>query len=151
MSSPEVQVVKIAGTSFELRPRPPGAQSVRAELPPLSPHIRSRGENRFDVDRVIVREYAYNLNKLMKLAYVSPHKDDLGRIDGYRVGGIRRGNILYQGGLRSGDVMMSVNGRAIRSMTQVLLAHSTLRFRDDFEVVVLRRGRPVVLNYNLVR
>ena len=98
-----------------------------------------------------MNKYAYNLGALMKLAWVYPHKDESGRTDGYRLGGIRPGNILYQGGLRSGDVLMSVNGRATRNMAQVVLAHSQLRFRNDFEVVVMRRDNPRILNYTLVR
>ena len=105
----------------------------------------------FEVDRILVRKYAYNISALMKLAWVTQHKDPSGIVDGYRVGGIRAGSILAQGGLRSGDVVVSVNGRATRNMAQVLLAHSQLRFRNYFEVGVLRRGQPLVLTYSIVR
>jgi hypothetical protein len=140
-----------AGVTFEIRTLPPGTQRVRETPPPPSPHIRALEADRFEIDRVLVNKYAYNLGALMKLAWVYPHKDESGRTDGYRLGGIRPGNILYQGGLRSGDVLMSVNGRATRNMAQVVLAHSQLRFRNDFEVVVMRRDNPLILNYTLVR
>jgi len=151
VSASESREIAAAGMNFEFRTVPPGTQRVRKAPPPSSPHIRELEVNRFEIDRVFVNKYAYNLGALMKLAWVYAHKDESGRTDGYSLRGIRPGNILYQGGIRSGDVLTSVNGRATRNMAQVALAHSTLRFRNDFEVIVVRKGRPVVLNYTLVR
>ena len=129
--------------------------SVKASAPkpppPVSPHIRELQPGHFEIDRVLVNRYAYNVNALMKLGWVYPHEDETGRRDGYRIGGLRPGNILYQGGLRSRDIVMSVNGRPTRNMTQVLLAHSQLNVRNECEVVVMRRGVVRVLRYSLVR
>lgn len=147
----EVQRRTIAGITFEITPRVAGTAIPSQPLPPPSPHIRALGPQQFEVDRVLVKKYAYNVNALMKLAWVTQHKDQHGNPDGYRVGGIRPGSILAQGGLRSGDVVVSVNGRATRNMPQVLLAHSQLNFRNDFEVVILRRGKPMVFRYTIVR
>ena len=142
--------VTVAGMTYRVDRTTPASSVGKAPIP-VSPHIREIERDRFEIDRVLVNRYAYNVNALMKLGWVYPHVDETGRRDGYRIGGIRPGNILYQGGLRSRDIVMSVNGRPTRNMTQVLLAHSQLSFRDDFEVVVKRRGIIKVLNYSVVR
>lgn len=141
----------VGGMTYRLESPSSASAAAPKPPPPVSPHIRSLQPDSYEVDRVLVNKYAYNINALLKLGWVYPHEDATGRRDGYRIGGIRPGNILYQGGLRSRDIVMSVNGRPTRNMTQVLLAHSQLNFRNEFEVVVMRRGVIKVLNYSVVR
>lgn len=72
-----------------------------------------------------------------------------GQMRGFRLYGIPRGSLLSRLGLRSGDVVNSVNNIEMTSLDRPLEALTALRHADNFSVGVTRRGRREVLRFDL--
>lgn len=68
----------------------------------------------------------------------------------FRLVGVRPGSFVERIGLRPGDVLVSVDGRAVRNAEDAASAYAWLRTTDKFRVDILRDGRPQTLAYQLV-
>lgn len=69
--------------------------------------------------------------------------------NGFRVYGVRSGELLYDAGLRNGDVLERIGEAAIESHEDLLAAYGEYRNATSLEVVVQRRGQPQTLRVNL--
>jgi type II secretory pathway component PulC len=94
-----------------------------------------------------VDSYAKHPKRLNELGWVSRHSTDDGKVDGFRLGGVRCGNDLHEAGLRSGDVVHSVNGKKVSSIPQALLAYGALRRASELRVEITRKGTRRTLVY----
>lgn len=65
--------------------------------------------------------------------------------DGFRVYGVRSGELLYDAGLRNGDSLQRIGEREIREPDDLLTAYAEYRDASSLEVVVQRRGVEQVL------
>ena len=77
----------------------------------------------------------------------SPHVVN-DEIKGFRLHGVS-GSPLGRLGMRSGDVLTSVNGHPIDSPDAGLTAFRRFRKSNRLRVVVLRGGAPVSLSYRI--
>ncbi len=60
---------------------------------------------------------------------------------------VRPGSFVSRVGLRAGDVILRVDGRAINKLEDAAAAYAWLRVTDRFTVDVLRAGQAVRLHY----
>ena len=60
--------------------------------------------------------------------------------DGFRVYGVRAGELLYDAGLRNGDVLLRIGDLVISNPEDLLRAYTEYRDATQLEVVVHRRG-----------
>lgn len=89
-----------------------------------------------------------DINNLMKQVRIRPHFTN-GQPDGLRLTGIRPNSIFYSMGLKSGDVMKSVNGKDIVSVDDALKLYQNLQSSSNLELQVKRKGRLKTLNYSI--
>ena len=68
---------------------------------------------------------------------------------GFQLAQIRPGGFVESLGLRSGDVVLAVDGRRIASADDAARAYAWLRVIDHFTVDVVRGGERVHLRYQL--
>ena len=68
---------------------------------------------------------------------------------GFRVADLRAGSFLERMGLRRGDVIRSVDGRALRSVEDASAAYNWVRVTDHFAVDLVRDGRPMTLRFQI--
>jgi hypothetical protein len=61
-----------------------------------------------------------------------------GQPAGFQLAGIAPSSAIHAIGLRSGDVLLAVNGYRLRSIDEAVLAATSLRFADKFRVDVKR-------------
>jgi len=115
-----------------------------------NPFVEKTGDQTFTIDRSVIESYASDRERLFSLGWVARHEDTRGRVDGFRVGGIRCGNLLAQVGLRNRDVVHTINGKKVTSIFQALGAYRKLRRSDRVEVAITRRGEPMVLVYDML-
>lgn len=66
--------------------------------------------------------------------------------DGFRVYGVRSGELLHDAGLRNGDSLQRIGEREIREPDDLLTAYTEYRDASSLDVVVQRRGREQVLS-----
>jgi hypothetical protein len=75
---------------------------------------------------------------------VIPHERE-GRVDGFRLYGIRRGDLLWAIGLRSGDTIHRINDRPLTSPDTTLAAYSSISRASHLDLRLTRQGRPARL------
>lgn len=114
-----------------------------------NPDIAEVGVGEYAVARALVDYYTDDLKEAARLASVAWHEDDQGKVDGFRIRHIRCGSVLYEAGLRNGDVVHQVNGRPVRNIAQALVAYRKLRKKRRLWLDVTRKGELMGLKYKL--
>ena len=103
----------------------------------------------FAIKRKLISSYATHPARLNTLGWVSRHEDNVGKADGFKLGGIKCGTDLHEAGFRNGDVVHSVNGKPIHNVAQALLAYAGLKKKNAVDVAITRRGSSKTLTYHL--
>ncbi|MEZ4467523.1 MAG: type II secretion system protein GspC [bacterium] len=110
--------------------------------------VKKTGANSYEIDRQMLNEQLEDLNALSRQARVIPHYRD-GKPQGFKIVGVRPGSLYSQIGVRSGDILKSVNGEEISSPNKALELYEKLKNSDNVAVDVERRGRKVTLDYSI--
>lgn len=106
------------------------------------------GPETWRVERALIEYYATHLGELMKLGTPYVHLGPDGKRDGFRVR-LSRCSILKDGGLRSGDVVHSINGVKIYNVLDAVNAYFKLRNKEVLTVRITRSNRPLELTYHV--
>lgn len=109
---------------------------------PLSIEIMDAGKV-YAVKRAEVKALLDEPKKLGSLPRLSPVYDQ-GKLEGFRVTGLRPGSVWSALGLRNGDVVESVGGEPVESLE--IAKHLAA---DTVKVVVKRKGQPVELTFHV--
>jgi len=108
--------------------------------------VKKVGKNTYQIDREMLNEQLEDLSALSRQARVIPHYRE-GKPQGFKLVGVRPGSLYSHIGVRSGDVLKSVNGEEITSPTKALELYEKLKNSDNVTVDVERRGRKQTLEY----
>jgi general secretion pathway protein C len=111
--------------------------------------IEKAGDNKFTVDEDTFNKALENPEKLANSIRAVPHTDSDGKIDGYRLSGVRRSSLFNKLGIRNGDVVHSVNGNTLDSMQNAMEAYNSLQGERDFNFEVTRRGKRNTFEYEV--
>ena len=111
--------------------------------------IQKVGSNKYVVDQSVLDEILANPEKLYTQVRVTPHKDQDGNIDGYRMTGIRRKSLFYKLGIKNGDIVHSVNGQQLNSLSAAMDAYNSLGNSRDFNFDVTRRKNKQTFEYEV--
>jgi hypothetical protein len=101
--------------------------------------IRLMRDNTYRVPERIYERYALDLKRASRLASARLHHSGGVRADGFQLSSVSRGGFLHTAGLHNGDVIHSVNGKALTGWTAALAAYRELKRSRDFTVVLTRR------------
>jgi len=140
------------------------AQTTESVTPPPSPgsllggsafteadmdaNIKAQSETKFSVQRSFVDKVLQNQAEIMRSARIVPHEEN-GQVVGVKLYGIRRNSLLGKLGLQNGDLLRTINGFAMSSPDTALEAYSKLRSANNLSVAVVRRGRPLSVDYDI--
>ena len=135
--------------------------------------IQKVGNNKYIVEQSVLDEILANPEKLYTQVRVTPHKDQDGNIhkiktnliikaigyraesidnlkmDGYRMTGIRRKSLFYKLGIKNGDIVHSVNGQQLNSLSAAMDAYNSLGNSRDFNFDVTRRKNKQTFEYEV--
>ena len=111
--------------------------------------IRRRPDGTYEVSRTLVNYYTASVKHFNELGWSKPNERGDGK--GWFIHGFGCNDPLYHGGLRRGDIILTVNGKKTNNMMQVLMLYTRVKTKRHFEVVVRRRGKEVTLRYNVVK
>mgnify|MGYP006185145083 CR=1 FL=1 len=127
------------------------ARSTRGKTKELTDEegIEKVGEYKYIVDRSLVDKYLGDLDAISKMARASPHRGSDGVIDGYRLSGVRRGSPLDKLGIKNGDVINTVNGTSLSSVSGAMGAFNSMQSESSFNFEVNRRGQGLTLDYEV--
>jgi len=113
---------------------------------PRLPTLPDAGARTIFVRRSDVDKSLQDINGLMSSARIIPHSKD-GVPDGLVITSVRADSIFRRMGLRNGDIVQGVNGRAIANADDLTSLVNSMRAGSPISVQISRRGRPTTLNY----
>jgi general secretion pathway protein C len=114
----------------------------------LDQGIKAEGETKFTVQRSFVDRVLQNQAEIMRSARIVPHEEN-GQVVGVKLYGIRRNSLLGKLGLQNGDLLRTINGFNMSSPDTALEAYAKLRTANNLSVAVVRRGRPLTVDYDI--
>lgn len=125
-------------------------EEIRASERATAPPQRSTmaGPENVTIKRSQVQAAVEDVNTLMKEVRIRPHFTD-GKPDGLRLTGIRPNSIFRNMGLRSGDIITGVNGKAIESVDDALKFYQSLQSSPNVQLQLKRRGREKTIDYTI--
>lgn len=110
---------------------------------------RGRGdEKEIPIPRREVEAAMGDVNNLMRQISLKPHISD-GKPDGISVSSVQPNSIFKKAGLQSGDVIISIDGREIKTFEDVMGMYESMKSATRIEMQVKRQDTPVTLVYNL--
>jgi type II secretion system protein C len=111
--------------------------------------ITKEGPNKFIVDQELIDKVMENPEQLYSQIRATPHKNADGTVDGYRLSGIRRKSLFYKLGIKNGDVVHTVNGTTLDSMSSAMGAYNSLQNDKNFNFEVTRRNKRQTFEYEV--
>jgi len=112
--------------------------SRRIRKPSVQPIQRKRILSRSKIIKAVK-----NVNTILSQARIRPHSE------GLNITRIKPNSIFSQMGLRSGDIITSVDGRHIRSVDDAFDLYRNLQSSSHVTLELKRRGRPITMNYTI--
>ena len=110
--------------------------------------IKKTGKNAYDIDKNSLNEWLDDIGTLSRQARVIPHYRG-GKPQGFKIVGVRPGSLYTNLGIRSGDILKSVNGEEVTSPTKALELYEKLKTSDSVTLDIERRGRKATYEYNI--
>ncbi len=90
------------------------------------------------------------LGELMPTIRVTPYSGEQGEMIGYRMSGIRRSSVFWKLGFLNGDILHSVNGVVLDSMSAAMTLAEDLQHADEVTVQLFRRNQLQTMTYEVV-
>ena len=100
------------------------------------------------VRRSLMESAVKDVNNLMKQIRIQPNFRN-GQPDGLRLTGIRPNSIFYNMGLKSGDILMAVDGREIKSVDDAFKLYQNLQSSSRVQLQIKRRGQLKSIDYHI--
>ncbi len=117
-----------------------------AYTPPSEPEEKDDDQTgltrKVTLNRSEISDVLKDPSAVLKDALFKPYHQD-GQVAGYKVRNIKRDSILRKVGLRSGDVIMRINGTEVDTPKKLLDAYSGLDKANSVTLETLRRGQPL--------
>lgn len=111
--------------------------------------IQEVSEGKYIVARETLDKYMNDMDALSRMGRALLHKGPDGSYDGYRMSAIRRNSIADKLGIKNGDIVHSVNGMPLNSMSGAMNALQALQSEAEFGFEITRRGQKQSLAYEV--
>jgi len=116
--------------------------------PALLGKIKKINDTTYEVGKDVIDAALANPMALAKGARVVPAVKD-GKPDGFKLYAIRPSSIFAALGFANGDTLVKVNGFELTSADKALEVYTKLRAATHLSVDIVRRGKPMTLNYTI--
>ena len=112
--------------------------------------ITKAGEFEYHIDRALLDEKLQDLGALGREARVIPNYDrESGSYKGFKLIGVRPNSLYRNIGIRSGDVILQVNGEEMNSPSKALELFTKLQTSNAISLDIKRRGKVETLTYKI--
>ena len=136
------------GQSYEKDKKKGGKKASKKGKDDEEDGITKEGPNKFIVDQELIDKVMENPEQLYSQIRATPHKDGA-TVDGYRLSGIRRRSLFYKLGIKNGDIVHTVNGTTLDSMSSAMGAYNSLQNDKNFTFEVTRRNKRQTFEYEV--
>lgn len=126
----------------------PPSKDGAARRSPSSEQVQQVGDGRYKLQREAVEKRMENKKELAKGASIIPNYRD-GKKNGLKLINITNDSVYKTLGLRSGDVLQSVNGEEIRSQAHAMELMEKFQKADRVELTIERNGKRETMNYDI--
>ena len=139
-------------TNSPVKPKPTAKAAEKSkgktERKDFSKGVRKTAPYDYEIDRGMLDEQLQDLSALGSQARVVPNYRN-GKYEGFKLVGVRPGSLYRAIGVRSGDVIKSVNGKPIDSPNKALDLFEKLKGSSNISLDIERRGQPKQLSYTI--
>ncbi|HWB74077.1 MAG TPA: type II secretion system protein GspC [Nannocystaceae bacterium] len=140
------------GVAPEPAPKPKAKEEPAAkpagkptDAPAADTRIDCANEERCTIERELVEEVLANPAKLASQApRVTPAPSG-----GYKVSGVKKGSLIAQLGVKSGDTILAVNGEALGGIDEMMGLVTKLRRASNLSVTIDRKGKSIEKNIEI--
>lgn len=101
-----------------------------------------------DVNRAELNQQLQNLPKLLSQARVTPYMSG-GKMEGYKLSSVVKGSLFAKIGLADGDIIRSVNGKAVGDAAQAIQMLQAMQHNSDISVEIERAGQVRQIQYHI--
>jgi len=137
------------GQAYEKGPKKKKGKKKAGKKDEGEDGITKEGPNKFIVDQELIDKVMENPEQLYSQIRATPHKGADGSVDGYRLSGIRRRSLFYKLGIKNGDIVHTVNGTTLDSMSSAMGAYNSLQNDKNFSFEVTRRNKRQTFEYEV--
>ena len=110
--------------------------------------VKKTGAYDYEIDRAMLDEQLQDLTALGTQARIVPNYRS-GKYEGFKLEGVRPGSLYRAIGIRSGDVIKTINGKPIDSPNKAIELFDRLKASSNIALEIERRGQPKELNYTI--
>lgn len=132
----------------ELLEMDPWTSAMTASAPsgPLATTQVDDRQQVISVKRSLIDDAIKDINQLMKQVRIIPNFNQ-GKPDGLTISGIAQDSFFSQIGLRNGDILSGVDGKAIESVDDALKLYTGMKSASRLKLQLKRGGREEVIDY----
>lgn len=130
------------------RPPTPTREPENDATAELDAGIKQLSEDSYEIDRDLVNKMLANPMSVARGARIVPSVKD-GKPNGFKLYAIRPSSVYAKIGLRNGDTIHAINGFELTTPDKALEVYTKVREASNLSVSVIRRGKPVNMNYNI--
>jgi general secretion pathway protein C len=138
--------------------RPPASTPSVARAEPTPPstdvpgsdldgRIKKIAEGSYEIERALVNDLLANPMSVARGARIVPSLDKNSQPNGFKLYAVRPNSVFARLGIGSGDTVTSVNGFDLSSPDNALEVYTKVREASHLSVSVIRRGKPMTLDY----
>lgn len=137
-------------TSRPERPKSPGTDTRPAKAGKGMEGVTKVSDFEYHIDRGLLDEKLQDLGALGREARVIPNYDrESGSYKGFKLIGVRPNSLYRNIGIRSGDVILQVNGEEMNSPSKALELFTKLQTSSEISMDIKRRGKVETLLYKI--
>jgi len=105
-------------------------------------------EDSVSVNRSYLNSYVNNLDKVWNDIAIKDIRKN-GKIQGFKINRVKRNSVFSKLGLKTGDIIKSVNGQIIQSYADAFKIYNELNKLEFLIIEVLRNNELMELNYEI--
>jgi general secretion pathway protein C len=132
------------GPAPEPAPAPPALEA----LPPADADLSAISKRRITLQRTQIESSMSNISQLMGEAKIEPNIIN-GNPDGLLINDVKPNSLFRRMGLRNGDVITGVDGKAIETVDDALKLYENLKTAEGASVEIKRKGQNQTIEYKI--
>ncbi len=127
----------------------PGLSSLKSTVNSVKPNnVTDVPEEPTTITRKEMNSYIKNPNKIWRSIRIQEIRKS-GQIDGFRINYVKKGSFFAKGGLRAGDIIKSIDGKEIKSLSDVMKYYSNIDTLEGLSLGVKRGQDEVDLEFSI--